>query len=176
MALIDLLTKKKSVIVSRWFDAVLESYPQETATFMKSQKNRFANPVGCTLAKEVEDVYSALLKGSGDTEIVPFLDNIVRIRAVQDFSASAAVSFVFLLKRVVRQELGKEIKQNDLTDELLAFESQVDKLALLSFDIYMSCREKIYEIRVNEARSNVHMLLRKAKLICDDPDSDSEVG
>jgi hypothetical protein len=40
-------------------------------------------------------------------------------------------------------------------------------MALLAFDIYMKCREKVYEIRANEAKSQVSGLLRKMGLLCD---------
>ena len=44
-------------------------------------------------------------------------------------------------------------------DQLSDFESRVDGLALSVFDEYMRCREKICDIRVNEAQ------MRSAKLV-----------
>jgi hypothetical protein len=37
-------------------------------------------------------------------------------------------------------------------EELSALETRIDRLALLAFDCYMKCREKIYEIRLGELR------------------------
>jgi hypothetical protein len=57
-----------------------------------------------------------------------------------------------------------------MAEELAAFDAAIDDLALFSFDIYMKCREKIYELKANEARSMTFRLLQQAKLIVDDQD------
>ena len=41
-------------------------------------------------------------------------------------------------------------------------ESRIDGLGLLAFDVYSKRREKIYEIRANEMKGRVSLLLRKA--------------
>jgi hypothetical protein len=111
-----------------------------------------------------------LLLGEMDPqELVPILDGIVRIRAVQDFNPSQAVFFVFLLKKVVREKLEKEIQDHRVVDDLLVFEAKLDEVALLAFDIYVKCKEKLYEIRAMEAKSQVSRLLKKAGLISDIP-------
>ena len=46
-------------------------------------------------------------------------------------------------------------------DQIRSFEQEIDKLANLGFDIYVSCREKLYEIRVNEIKNQTHMLVRR---------------
>jgi hypothetical protein len=45
-------------------------------------------------------------------------------------------------------------------DEWLKFQSRIDDLALQAFDIYMDCREKICEIRINQARTEKEMAFR----------------
>ena len=42
----------------------------------------------------------------------------------------------------------------------MIFEARIDKLALLALDIYMKCREKIYEIRLNEVKAEGERALR----------------
>ncbi len=91
-----------------------------------------------------------------------FLDDVVRIRAVQEFSASQAVSFVFSIKTIVRDMFGAEIKRSGFIDELLAFESRVDSVALLAFELYMECREKVFEIRATEIRNRTSRILERA--------------
>ena len=90
----------------------------------------------------------------------PGLDAIVRIRAVQEFSASQAVSFIFLLKQAVREALAPELAGSALTDAILAFESRIDAVAGRCFDLYMGAREK-YQIRANEIRRQTHFLLER---------------
>jgi len=51
--------------------------------------------------------------------------------------------------------------------ELKEIELRIDSLALLAFDLFMACREKIYELKANEARNMTYRLLQKAKLVCE---------
>jgi len=146
---------------------ILETYPPDAAEFFKQKDNRFANPVGYTILREIESLYGELLEGVNAEKISPFLDRIIRIRAVQDFSPSEAIAFVYSLKKVVRVELEREILENRLYEDLLKFESRIDELALCAFDIYMKCREKIYEIRVDEVKNRTFSLLKRANLIGD---------
>jgi hypothetical protein len=163
----NLLTHKRSTILKKWFDVVIEIYPPETALFLKKQKDRFANPIGSTIFQGIEDLFGELLQGINYEKVSTYLDNIIRIRAVQDFTPSQAISFVFLLKGVIREELRKEIRENSLSEELLVLESRIDELALLSFDIFMKCREKIYELKAIELNNQTYSLLKRAKLIID---------
>ncbi|MFZ6016906.1 MAG: RsbRD N-terminal domain-containing protein [Nitrospirota bacterium] len=165
MELKNLLSEKKSVILKRWFDVITETYSADTSNFLKNQKNQFTNPVGYTVSQGIEGLFDELLNGMDSEKVSPLLDNIIRIRAVQDFSPSQAIGFVFLLKKVIRKELAKEVREDGLSEELLTLESRIDDLALLSFDIYMKCREKIYELKANEVRNRTFGLLKRANLL-----------
>ncbi|MDI6775765.1 MAG: RsbRD N-terminal domain-containing protein [Syntrophales bacterium] len=175
MGLKNLLIQKKAVILKRWCDMILETYPPDAAEFFKQEGSRFANPVGYTILREIESLYGELLEGVDADKISPFLDRIIRIRAIQDFSPSEAVAFVYFLKKVIREELAGEIHERRFYEDLLKFDSRIDELALLAFDTYMQCREKIYEIRVDEVRNRVFSLLKRANLICDVSEEASEL-
>jgi len=167
-----LLTHKKSTILKKWFDVVIKTYPPETALFFKTQKDSIANPVGSVTLQGIEGLFEEVLRGININyeRVSILLDNIIRIRAIQDFTPSQAISFVFLLKKVIREELGKEIRENGLSEELLELESRLDNLALLAFDIFIKCREKLYELRANEIRLLTYGLLKKENLIIDLPE------
>jgi hypothetical protein len=166
MDLRRLLQERKIAIVKSWFDAVTEAYPDDTSRFLKKRKDQFTNPVGYTISDGLEHLFDALLQGMLEDKVSAFLDSIIRIRAVQDFTPSEAVAFIFRLKKVIRQKLGDDIlKQQGVPEELSTFDSAIDDLALYAFDIYMKCREKIYELKANEARNMTFRLLQKAKLI-----------
>ncbi len=159
-----LISEKKREIAKTWFDLIVETYPQDTANFLKTQKNRFGNPVGYTISEGI-DVVLEELSGEIDFERVSrYLDNIIRIRAIQDFTPSQAIGFIFLLKKVVREELADEIRKNQLYDELLMIESKIDQLANVSFDMYMSSREKIYRLKANELRSQTSRILKRSNM------------
>jgi hypothetical protein len=97
-------------------------------------------------------LYDGLLADGPADEMRRALDAIVRIRAVQDLSPSAGVGFVFLLKQVIGEQLrGRDADPADRT-ALAALFGRIDRLALEAFDLFMQCREKIFQLRVREIR------------------------
>ena len=164
MKLQSLLSERRNPILKKWFDIILETYPAETSGFLKSQKDRFANPVGYTLSNGLEDIFDELARGAGIEKISPLLDDIIRVRAVQDVPPSKAVSFIFLLKKIVREEAKSTAHGCDL-EELHDLEARVDEMALAAFDKYMQSREKIYELKANELRRMTSKLVERANLI-----------
>jgi hypothetical protein len=148
------LTEKKKEVVGKWVDLVLNTY--ESPEFFKTQKDRIANPVGSNIAEGLREIFELLLAGADSEGFSEPLDRVIRIRAVQDFSPSQAVSFMFVLKDVVRWELAKN--GGILPAELAEFESAIDRVALQAFDIYMACRERLFQIRIRELQNGTHIL------------------
>jgi hypothetical protein len=149
----DLLSRKRSSIVEKWFELILDTYPEDTSKFLRRSKDPFANPVRSTILQGIEGVLGEILKDHESPDALnDFLDRVIRIRSVQDFSPSQSLAFVFSLKTVIRQVLAKEIQEHGLHDQLQGLESRVDCLALRAFDVYMACREAVYELRVGEIK------------------------
>jgi hypothetical protein len=46
MGLFKQLALKKNAVFDKWFARVIDTYPAETARFLRSQKDAFSNPVG----------------------------------------------------------------------------------------------------------------------------------
>lgn len=156
----DLLLKNEVSILKRWFDLILETYPEDTSALMRKDKDPFTNPVGSTISREIEILFEKLCEGIQDERCQASLDSILKIRSVQDFSPSKAVGFIFLLKRAIEETLTNEICKAPTMDEWMKFQSRIDDLALQAFDIYMDCREKICDIRVKQARTEKEMAFR----------------
>lgn len=165
MRLSDILSKNKSALLDKWFEVMLKAYPADTAVFMRDQKKQFANPVGYTMSSELEKILSGLIANAEIDSFTPHLENIIKIRAVQGLTPSQALSFVFLLKDIIRGQIKGDMSINE--HELKEIESRIDSLALTAFDLFMNCREKIYELKANEARNMTFRLLQKAKLVCE---------
>jgi hypothetical protein len=159
----ELLAKKRASILKRWMHLIFDTYPHDTSTFLHSVGNPISNPVGASIRDSIDKLYDWLMCGdeSEPESICMVLDNIVRIRAVQEFSASTSVSFVFSLKTAVREILFQEIRRQQLFDELLEFERRIDNLALLAFDNYSRCREQLHQIRACEIRNRTSRLLER---------------
>jgi hypothetical protein len=174
MSLNTILSEKKDEILALWFDRIIETYPSDTSKFLKSQKDRFANPVGQTIYEGINGILTELAGGGGIEKISGFLDAIIRVRAVQEFTASQAVGFIFFLKGVVRDCLKDIPVSGTIAEELAELEAQIDSLVLLSFDIFMQCREKLYDIKANEIRNMTYRLLQQANLIVDSGEQQTE--
>jgi len=165
MNLKDRLQENRSAIVSQWFETVVGTYQEETRGPLRKQNAPFTNPVGFNTAQGLEGLFDGLLKGMMPAETSRFLDAIVRIRAVQDFAPSEAIRFIFRLKDVVRKELTEALQDPAISAELVPFEAAIDDLALFAFDLYLQCREKIYDIKAKEAQSATFRLLQQAKIL-----------
>ncbi len=171
MRLENLLEKQKATILKKWFDLVVHTYPDDTSKFLKSQKDPFANPVGGTFKRGLAAILDELLKGWSFEPVTSFLDPMIRIRALQDFTPAKAVSFIFSLKAVIRDILKKDLNDSRLLSELHQFESQIDEIGLLAFNIYVECKEKIYELKANEVRNKTFAAFERAGLVRELPDA-----
>jgi hypothetical protein len=175
MTLQNLLLQNRAAIVDRWYQLILDSYPPETAKFLRQEADRFQNPVGQTIAPAVDQIFAALLEGGDEKGLAAPLDRVIRIRAVQDFTASEAVAFVFDLKRIIRNELKGELA-NGMQAEMRDLELRIDRAGLLAFDVYMKCREQLYEIKADQIRNRTAAILRRHNYVVSDampePDTD----
>ncbi len=172
MKLFTILAKHKKAVLKKWLDSIVESYPQETARFLRNKKDQFANPVGYTIEVETEHLFDLLMEGMDREKVTPYLDRIIRIRAIQDFTPSQALYFVFALKYIIRHQVAEEIDSDALEQELVDLEASIDMMALVAFEVYMACREKIYDLRAKEIQQNAYLLLRRAELIVEKPGKD----
>ena len=150
------LSKRKEAVVKKWFDRMVQEYPGTATRFLTQEKDPFRNPVGHTLKESLSALFEALIQPKNGGFPEPVLEDIVKIRAVQDFSAAQAVSFPFLLKRILREELEADIPR--YPDAFAGLEARIDDLALLAFDLYVKCRERIFEIKFNEAKRSTFLL------------------
>jgi hypothetical protein len=160
MTLKELLTTNKSKILQRWLDLVLDTYPPETARFLKDEKDRFANPVAFTVKCNLELLLDDLLNNSDEKSTLLHIEEIIKIRAVQDFSPSQAVSFVWLLKEAILDELKVQIKTKEMCFELMKLESEIDKLSGAAFNVYSACKDLIYQIQIKEFKAENSALMK----------------
>lgn len=171
MGLKDVLRERKSAIVKKWFEAALASYHADARGPMRRVEAQFTNPVGFDLDQGLSGLFDAVLQEMLPDAVTTFLDAIVRIRAVQDLAPSEALAFLFRLKGIVREELGPEILAGPgMQEELAALNGVIDELVLYAFDLYMRCREKLYDLKAQEARSMTFRLLQKAQLLTEKPE------
>ena len=163
----QLLTKRK-IFFSKWFDLLVNSYPAETVRLLKKESNQFANPVGHTFSAALGEILDEFLGENSAEKMSPLLDRIIRIRAVQDFSPSSSLAFIFGLKTLAREILQVELAQGRISqDEILEFDAKVDGLSLFAFDVYARCREQLFDVRIRELKDRTQRLLHRAQIIAE---------
>ena len=162
MELKILLKQKKAAILTRWSRMIQDTYAAQTACFLSGERDRFENPVGFLISAGIEELFDALLSDSEPEEIPSPMADLIRIRAVQEFTPAQSVGFLFLLKTAIRDESGREIRQHDFEAYLFALETRIDTFALLAFNLFMECREKVYDLKAREIKRQTFTLLERA--------------
>lgn len=170
MQLEEFLAQRKTDIVNLWFESVLNTYAPDTAAFYKGQKNAFANPVGSTMRRALGELFDHLLEGQNSPDTQLLLDSLIRIRAVQDFSASQATCFVLDLKKIIGERYRRELDDAQCLRQWVRFQSRIDDMSLTAFDVYMACREKIYDMKANVEKNKIYKAFSRAGLVKDIPD------
>ena len=152
--MLSISPERKRAIAQQWLDMTLCAYPSQSMQFLLHETDCFRNPVGQTHKDAIPQLVDELFGEMDSAKVQQALEEIVRIRAVQNFSAKDAVGFVFLLKEIVQHELSAE------RPIFLELDRRVDLMALAAFDLYSQCREQISAIQVSEARNRVALLER----------------
>lgn len=154
------LASRRAAIVDAWLARTLQTYPEPTSRFLVREQDPFRNPVGQAFKEAFPVLLDEVLGGMDAGRLTPALERLVRIRAVQDFTAARAVAFVFALKGVIRDALRNESQASPNVEVLAAVDGRIDEVALLAFDLFMRCRESVYEIKANDARRRASLLER----------------
>jgi hypothetical protein len=168
MKLLDHVRARKAEVAARWSDLTLGTYPASSAAFFVNEKDPFRNPVGGTVRRSLAMLVDALLGDADDRAVAEALDGVVRLRAVQDFTPGRAVGFVFLARPAIRDVLSEELSAcpADEHDDLSA---RIETLAMSAVDVFTACRQRLFELRANEAKARVHSLLKRAGAVDDEP-------
>ncbi|MBI4843381.1 MAG: RsbRD N-terminal domain-containing protein [Nitrospirae bacterium] len=157
----DLLIYKRPQIIENWINLIAETCPEESSIFLKNLNNRLNNQADTIVRGGIQSLFDGITCGAID-KTYSILENILKVRAVQDLSASQAVGFMPLLKKAVWNELSAEIPKDKLAEELLDIESKIDELTLISFDIYMKCRERLFQLRAKEVKDTAYRFMQRA--------------
>jgi hypothetical protein len=156
------IKENRDALAGRWLDAVIGSYSADTGGFIKGKDDRIANPLGHAIREMVDAVLRCLGEGCDEQALGSAMFPVIQMRAVQDFTPSEAVAFVGLFRNSVvslamEKEAGPELII-ELDDVVLGLMSR-------AFDLYSDCREKLWEIKIEEIKRNLYMFLRKSDMV-----------
>ena len=169
MDLFRILSEKKPVILGKWLDCAFSAFPEGSALFFKGKGDGFDNPLGTMVRQSLEEVLSLFLVGRHVSEMSAPLERLAKVFAIQEMSASTALRHVFELRRIFRESLEGE---NYREEDLQRMERALDELALAAFDAYVLCRQRVFELRINDVKRSVSGLLRELhkRGFLEDPD------
>ncbi len=157
MDLAEAFRNYEDKIVDRWVDYTLSSY--KSSTFFKESRDKFSNPVGGNTREALGELFKLLVKKDTDPKaFVAPLDQIMRIRSIQEFTASEAVGPIHAVKHITREFLTQDSERKQFVVDLYDFEFNVDLAILAAFDLYSQCRERLYKVRIKEIKSGTHIL------------------
>ena len=159
MDLKQILKKNRESFIKKWFQAAIDTYPLQTAKVLGKDSNRFDNPIGAVTHESIEDIFDLVTENFNQETLEKALDPIIRIRAVQAFCPSEAVSFVFALKQI-----GENFIDGSLIRE---FDKIVDQIALASFNKYMKCKQEIFLLKATESKRRIHRAFERAGLVAE---------
>ena len=173
MSLEKLLSDRKKDILKRWQQEIFQIYPADSIRFLTSESDQFANPVGHSIREHTETLLSAIMSEDeiSAEKYNSMLDEMIRVRAVQDLSPSRALKYLYDLKEVITGEL-KDVVESDINQycNLVNLYERIDKVILIAFDIYSKCKEKLFEIKVQTAKNQVSGILRRSDLVAEIPE------
>ncbi|MBD3298586.1 MAG: hypothetical protein GF341_08030 [candidate division Zixibacteria bacterium] len=155
------LQQQQATIATQWIDRVVNSFPEGSHEFLKAQTDRFRNPIGHALRTELPVLLSHITDDTPVESIHDSMGRLIRILAVQEWSPSDALGFVFALKTVIREVLSDSLNYGVNADEAVVIEQRIDRMALAAFEEYIACRERLAEIRVQCERRRVGKLLER---------------
>ncbi|MCU0691712.1 MAG: RsbRD N-terminal domain-containing protein [Polyangiaceae bacterium] len=161
------LAHRRAALLQRWLDAVFDAYPANASRALRRVGDRFANPAGHLLTSNLPLLFDALDRGVVREQVEPPLEAILKLRALQDFTPSQAVDIVLAARRVLRAEFDPLRLPASDTAALAQVEERVDQMLLIAFDVYMRCREKVYEVRYEQLKKMNYTLLERANRLLD---------
>ena len=156
MDLAEAFRNYRDKIVEKWVEYTLSTY--QASGFFTKEPDIFANPVGGNIREALKKLFPLLVKGVDVKEMILPLEQMMRIRSIQEFSPSQAVAPLNAVKHIVREILTADKERCHLVAELYDFEFAVDLAVLTAFDVYMQCRERLYQTRIREIKSGSHIL------------------
>lgn len=160
----DILRQRRDIILKEWKDAALNQYSVGNFKIHKNTQDRFGNPVVYSISNGLETILDEIIADIHTAKLDDALEDIVKIKSLQVEKPSIAVDFLFHLKKILKNELDDSLQDDGLPGEIERLYTDIDNLILAAFDIFMKCREKIYEIRSNEIKKRSYKLLERANI------------
>ncbi|MBM3325377.1 MAG: hypothetical protein FJY65_00120 [Calditrichaeota bacterium] len=156
------LNAVKAAILERWREAIIATYPVEARRYLQDNRSRFSNPIGLAVEQASAEVLDYIFAADGAALNCEALIDLIRIRGVQDWTASQAVGFIDELRDIIHRHLWSPVYMQGRTEVYFRWLRRLDAVELAAFDIYVAQREKLADIRVDEFRRRYAKIIERS--------------
>lgn len=173
MLFADKIKQEKDTLLQKWVDKYYAAYPLGSTGFIRTSTDKFKNPIGIITQTSLSTLYDAAIGEDIEfSDVHNALNELVKLRAVQEMPPSRAVGPMAQLKTLFKEEVFDSLVKNNNNSKVLQeiFEgfftvaARIDSLLLLSMDLYSADREKVFNLRVEEIHRSQSQITRWAKL------------
>ncbi|MBF0585991.1 hypothetical protein INT08_05365 [Prosthecochloris sp. N3] len=137
--------ERQQEVLDRWLEAGLGLFREKMSP-------------GTPVAEALGDAMTMVLTGCGrdDARCGEGISRITRILAVQPFPPSRSLGLFRELHEILLEKVSGAAEADELR-------RCIEEITFQAFDRFMEHRETIYQLKVEETRSNLAMLLRRQR-------------
>jgi hypothetical protein len=144
----QVLTDRRSDIVSRWQSGVALADGKRTLGLRGAHADPFGNPVRWIWTEAIEDIYSQLCQRPA-VQASPATERLMRLAALRGPDVSQAVSFLDYLTTLLKTELA----QHPASPELLsALDCRIQAFKQLATELFEASRQLLQNLRTRETQ------------------------
>lgn len=149
----------RDLFVQEWLACTLRTYPSQTGRFLSHERDPFRNPVGQMLRVALSALAGELFGSFDRTRVTASLGEVVRLRAVQEFTPAEAVEFVTLARHAVRG-LAETESPRLAPGALDVLDARIDDMVVIAADLFEQCRVELRAIAERATRRRGFVLER----------------
>ena len=140
----DIIRKNEQNILSDWIQEQTKWVSRKNVSMKEGELKEQSKTFLKLVSEALQSDGSKNIQEPVWERVREFLSDISRSRAEQGFTSTETATFIFSLKQPLFERLRKEIKTADtLVEEIWAASELLDKLGLLTTEMYLKSRESL---------------------------------
>ncbi len=147
-ARVHLIEKHREAVTARWRRLIAGSRPDWSGDFITGRINEFANPARAIIGRAAAAMFDGLLMADG--AYAEAIDDLMRLRAVQDLPDDEALRFLSLLEDECLDTLRAQGCEDLSPEERAHIAAKLNEMTREARGRYARCREKINDLRSRE--------------------------
>ncbi|MDY6820717.1 MAG: hypothetical protein SVN78_03725 [Deferribacterota bacterium] len=156
---------KKNKILDDWFNHLISHYDDNKLDYLEKERDPFLNPVKYIFKSALGSIFSYIFEDEELDLVSQDIEKLIKLLALNGPKASEVLGLFVFFKQHINALFMSSFSLEEKIDEYNEITNIFDNLLLKIFDMYVQCREKIYEIRVNEIKRMTFPLLERSGLI-----------